>query len=158
MTSPAVHVMHILREPRAVVPSERRISHLGSVDKAFAPPGALTGASLLRWQGANLSVAVGPRLFRIQCAEVSHEQSASYPTFAMRWLTERLELACNAGPLNDNYLKLGNSHVAVENPRRLTNGPRQLVVDDRCRTELRGRQRVLAELGAAPTLALSRGQ
>lgn len=156
LTGQPLHVVHILRDPRAVVASERRTAHLASGNDSFAPPGASPVVSLLRWYGANLSVAVGSRALRLSRTEVTYDGLVRQPIATMRWLAERTDLEFDAASVNDASVSVGSGHIAVGNPQRLMRGRRELAVDDRWRTELVGRDRLVAETGAAPALALMR--
>jgi hypothetical protein len=149
----SLQAVHIVRDPRAVAASEQRTSHLSTGNDAFAPPGASAGKSLVRWYGANLSVAAATRALGIPTVTVGYEALVSRPEASMRQLIAALALNYDPSTIVGNQFDAGDTHVAVGNPRRLQAGRRELVVDDRWRTELVGRERWLAEVGSAPARA-----
>jgi hypothetical protein len=140
-----VRVVHLVRDPRAVMWSYR-------AGKLYIPP--MGGARVLGyWAAFNLaSELVGIRWSR-RYRRVRYEDLTTAPRPVLTDLLRWLGLPDPAPVDPYGRATLGVNHTVTGNPDRLRHGPVQVRADERWRTGLPPLTRTLVAAGMAPLLA-----
>lgn len=122
-----VDVVHLIRDPRAVVNSERRTATRTDVDPALLPPVRSALKSALLWSAANLAVRLhgsAAASYRV----LRYEDFAAAPDANLSALCIQLGLARPVRSIGQGTGGLG--HLAVGNPSRF-HGSAQPITEDR---------------------------
>lgn len=129
MPSMRTRVVHIVRDPRAVVFSESRSNrNAGTLAAEELPPQQSAIRSLVNWVAANL---LGVALFASDSTAtfLTYEQLASDLAGTSAFLATSLGLETGESPLS-------SGHIAVGNPARLLGSSRTVQIDDRWKHEM----------------------
>ncbi|MEV6864406.1 sulfotransferase [Streptosporangium subroseum] len=135
-----VHVVHVVRDPRAVAHSwHRRVERPedGRPMTSWSP-----ARTSLHWLTENLSLELLARS-GVPVTRVRYEDLLEAPANTLRRLTARIGLPPRLGFLADGEAKLSTAHTASGNPMRFTVGRIQLTRDDGWRTAAPSRHRHL---------------
>ena len=128
-------VVHLIRDPRAVVASTMRSRDVLRGNPGSLPPGGNLGMAITRWWWANCTAMVGARTTH-RALRLRYEDLIASPAARTREVCETAGIGFDATTLADSVLRPPTrSHAAVGNPRRgaeLT----PLTLDDRWRHEL----------------------
>jgi hypothetical protein len=137
------HVVHLVRDVRAIAYSWRR----SSIDGVTFGP-ARTSAS---WVISNMAAAsLHRRLGPASCTLVRYEDFIRAPRETLRSITEAIGMPEAPLPVTDgSTLRLGSSHTVAGNPSRFKDGVIELVPDEEWRTAISPRDRLLATLPGA---------
>ena len=151
-----VALVHLVRDPRAVVASSRRSRRVARGNAESLPPGAGTAAGTARWVRANLGTALAGRRVPV-CVTVTYEDLTADPLGTLRKLAEDLDLEVDPTTLDGGALHLaGPSHAAVGNPVRRAGAVRPLRPDLGWRSELPRTHAWLVRATTAPLDAVLR--
>ncbi|SDH20659.1 hypothetical protein SAMN05421505_112173 [Sinosporangium album] len=136
-----VHVVQVVRDPRAVAHSwHRRVARPedGTPMMRWAP-----ARTSLHWAAQNLSLELLARC-GVPVTRVRYEDLVEAPREAVGGLAATLGLPTGPGSLDfigDGRARLSVAHTASGNPMRFAVGPLPLTPDDRWRTSLVRRHR-----------------
>lgn len=129
-------LVHLVRDPRAVVTSARRSRGVLRGNTQSLPPGAGSLVGTLRWLSANSTVLLGSSLISNRI-RASYEDLTTYPIDVLSDITQTLGMEFNPQTLQNNCLTLPRvSHAAVGNPARLDGASRAIATDERWRRHL----------------------
>jgi hypothetical protein len=151
-----VFVLHVVRDPRAVAFSWRRIKD--SPDKRTGG-GRLRRVGLVRstlvWQFYNWVImryvrrAVGSSHF----AQLTYEQLAARPQETLDWVVGLLgETPAHRPEFRGNEVQVAPSHTASGNPNRFDAGRRVIRLDSEWETKMPARRKLAVSLLASPML------
>ncbi|SDQ48877.1 sulfotransferase [Thermostaphylospora chromogena] len=135
-----LHVLHVVRDPRAVAHSWRR--HVSRPEDGRPMTRWSPARTCLHWATQNLALellaARGARVTRVR-----YEDLLAAPRRTLAGLLLRFPVAAHLGFLTDRRAQLTTAHTASGNPIRFATGPIDLVPDDEWRTALPRSQRAL---------------
>src|SRR5579875_2891853 len=149
-----VYVLHIVRDPRAVAYSwSRAVPDPSKVTGRMGTVGPL--ASSARWTVWNGLIetmtrkAVCDRYLRVR-----YEDFAKEPAALVESVRGFMDLPKTRGPkfIDRHTVELSRDHTVSGNPGRFRSGPTRIELDDRWRTEMARRMRLLAMLPALPLM------
>lgn len=131
-----VRLLHLVRDPRAVVSSSRRSRGVKRHNRDSLPPGAGTLVATARWSQSNLgNLAISrwlPGTMLIRYEDLTHQ-----PTAVLEQLCTSLQIAYDPSTIDNASLVLdGPSHAAVGNPTRANGLVRPIQTDLRWKTEV----------------------
>ncbi|GAA3094072.1 sulfotransferase [Streptosporangium carneum] len=135
-----VHVVHVVRDPRAVAHSwDRRVVRPedGSPMTRWSP-----ARTSLHWVAQNLSLELLARR-GVPVTRVRYEDLLHAPADTLRGLLGRIGLPPRLDFLADGQARLSRTHTVSGNPMRFTVGTVGLVSDDAWRTAAPARHRRL---------------
>ena len=140
------HVVHLVRDPRAIAYSWRRRA---VDDVTFGP--ARTSMS---WVASNWAArTLGNDTVNSGYTFVRYEDFARDPGTILERLSRQIGVDGSSLPFVDaTTLHLDSNHTVAGNPSRFKRGNVQLVADDEWRLRMRTRDLILATLPAAPFL------
>jgi hypothetical protein len=138
------HVVHLVRDPRAIAYSWRR----KAVDGVTFGPARVS----MSWVASNLAVeALDGRVADSSYTFVRYEDFVRDPVGALELLSDRIGVGGSSLPFVDaRTLRLDANHTVAGNPSRFKRGDVQLVPDEEWRSKMSIRDYVLATLPAAP--------
>ncbi|WP_030911034.1 sulfotransferase [Streptosporangium amethystogenes] len=132
-----VHVVHVVRDPRAVAHSWRRRVERpedGRPMTHWSP-----SRTSLHWLSENLSLGLLARR-GIPVTQVRYEDLLGAPAETLRRLVAGIGLSCRLDFLSGNWAELSTAHTASGNPVRFTVGRTELTRDDSWRAAAGSRQ------------------
>jgi hypothetical protein len=137
-------LVHLVRDPRAVVASDLR-SKAPTYPPAEMPPGRPVGRSVIHWDLTNLLLAAARAATKGSL--VRYEELTRAPGEVL----DKLDLPPSVCPRPEGASPaIVNSHILVGNPVRHQKGPRPIVEDARWRSELPDGRRLLISVAALP--------
>jgi hypothetical protein len=140
------HVVHLVRDVRAIAYSWRR----SSIDDVTFGPVRTSGS----WVVSNIAVgALQARLGESGYTLVRYEDFIRDPGSTLREIVDAIGFHGAPLPLvGDSTLRIGPNHTVAGNPSRFTNGDIKLVPDEEWRRGMGVRDRVLSTLPGIPLL------
>lgn len=146
-------VVHIVRDPRAVVYSWRRVKPLPAETGRSAMGTRSQRRTLMRW----VENAVGAELLRRHVPAdrwlfVRYEDFAARPRETVRRILDLLEESAEPPFIADDTVSLGTNHNLSGNPNRFTTGPVRIVPDHEWRRRLSPRDRAVIGATTLPFL------
>ncbi len=147
------YVVHVVRDPRAVVHSWRRAKALPAATGRTAMPTKRSSKTVLRW----MENAAGSELLR-RNLDAERWLSISYEDFAERpraTVDRILDLIGEPGPapfVNDDTVLLGKNHNLSGNPSRFDTGEVRIVPDYRWMQDMPSRDQAAVTAATLPFL------
>ncbi len=140
------HIVHVVRDPRAVAYSWRR----RSVDQVTFGPARVS----MSWVAGNLAIAaLDDPSSDLTYSLVRYEEFIRHPKDALARILEQIGIGVSSIPLVDETrLWLDSNHTVAGNPSRFRRGEVRLVADDEWQTRMNARDRLLATIPAIPLL------
>ena len=140
------HVVHLVRDPRAVAYSWRR----SGIDGVTYGPTRIS----FKWMAGNLTIeALSNDTIDSSYTLVRYEDFVRNPMDTLEALSSQIGLRPSSLPFVDaNTIRMGANHTVAGNSNRFTSGDVRLEPDDEWRRRMRVRDRVLATLPAAGLL------
>ncbi|MBA2768251.1 MAG: hypothetical protein H0U35_03825 [Sporichthyaceae bacterium] len=141
-----VDVVHLIRDPRAVVNSERRSRARPGVDPALLPPVRPALKSALYWSAANIAIrryARSAASYRVVC----YEDFTATPDACLSLLSTGLGLARPRLIEQDTG---ASGHLAVGNPSRFRTSAQAITEDRSWQTQLPWADRALVTALSRP--------
>lgn len=132
-----VHVVHVVRDPRAVAHSWRRRVERpedGRPMTHWSP-----SRTSLHWLSENLSLGLLARR-GVPVTLVRYEDLLGAPADTLRRLVARIGLSCRLDFLSGSWAELSTAHTASGNPMRFATGRTELTRDDSWRAAAGSRQ------------------
>ncbi|MET8054176.1 MULTISPECIES: sulfotransferase [unclassified Streptosporangium] len=132
-----VHVVHVVRDPRAVAHSWRRRVERpedGRPMTHWSP-----SRTSLHWLSENLGLGLLARR-GVPVTRVRYEDLLGAPADTLRRLVARIGLSCRLDFLSGSWAELSTAHTASGNPIRFTVGRTELTRDDSWRAAAGSRQ------------------
>lgn len=115
-----VTVVHLVRDPRAVVASTVRSRGVERGNPDSLPPGAGPSIAIARWWWSNVMAGIGSRRATDKLL-VRYESFVSEPEAQTRAICGSLGIDFDPTTIEDRHLRVHSpSHAAVGNPRRGT--------------------------------------
>lgn len=146
-------VVHMVRDPRAVVYSWRRVKPLPAETGRSAMGTRSQRRTLMRW----VENAVGAELLRRHVPAdrwlfVRYEDFAARPRDTVRRILDLLGEPAEPSFVADDTVLLGTNHNLSGNPNRFTTGPVRIVPDHEWSRRLSSRDRAVIEATTLPFL------
>ncbi|MEV4895492.1 sulfotransferase [Nonomuraea sp. NPDC055795] len=126
-----VHVVHVVRDPRAVAHSWRRSVERPEDGRPMTRWGPIRTS--LHWTAQNLALDLLSRR-GVPLTRVRYEDLVADPRATLTGLASRLGLDPVFPHLDGSLATLGPAHTASGNPMRFTVGPVRLIRDDSWKT------------------------
>lgn len=147
-----LHVVHLVRDPRAVAHSWQRRKMRYDVPQPYEMLPHSPLASSAHWVSWNLLAEwLGPRAHSYQ--RVRYEDFVAHPAAVLRGIADGVGQDVDVGRVvSDQGLLLGTTHTVSGNPNRLARGPVPIHVDDDWIREQRLRDRLVAVAPASPLI------
>ena len=147
------YVVHMVRDPRAVVHSWRRVKPLPAATGRTAMGTRSQRRTLMRW----VENAVGAELLRRHVPAdrwlfVRYEDFAAEPRATVRRVLDLLGEPGDPPFTSDDTVVLGPNHTLSGNPNRFTTGPVRIVPDHEWSQRLSRRDRTMIEATTLPFL------
>lgn len=146
-----VDVVHLIRDPRAVVNAERRRDVQPDVDPALVPPVRAAPKSAAYWSAANLAVRSFGRQAR-SYQVLRYEDFAATPDACLARLSSDLGLGALAESIESGGRRAG--HLAVGNPSRFVRASQVIREDRSWQGELPWRDLAVVAVLSRPVYAL----
>lgn len=127
----AIHVVHVVRDPRGVAHSWRRTVRRPENGRPMTRWGPARTA--LHWTAQNLALDLLARRGG-DVTRVRYEDLVTAPHATLTSLAERLALPADLPFVTGSTVRLGTAHTASGNPMRFTVGPVDLALDDSWRS------------------------
>lgn len=142
------HVIHLVRDPRAVVYSWQRASVDASADGNYRN----AASAAARWVAHNIGAHVATSKYEVdRTTLVRYEDLLQDPRRIVRRLVQSVsDIDTDLGWLDDVRAVPLSRHMIGGNALRESKGPIQLASDDQWRTTLRNRSRVVVNVVALP--------
>ncbi|MFI6296064.1 hypothetical protein ACIBEJ_31025 [Nonomuraea sp. NPDC050790] len=144
-----VHVVHVVRDPRAVAHSWRRGVERPEDGRPMTRWGPVRTS--LHWTAQNLALELLARR-GVPVTRVRYEDLMGDPRATLGGLAVRLGLEAGLPYLEGSLARLSPAHTASGNPMRFTVGPISLARDDTWQTGLPPRHRHLVTALTAPLM------
>jgi hypothetical protein len=140
------HVVHLVRDPRAIAHSWRR----RSIDGVTFKPARAS----LSWLASNLAAgAFGEHVDEAGYTLIRYEDLIASPRATLQALSHDIGLDESQLPfVDERTLRLRANHTVAGNPSRFKQGNVSLAADEEWRTRMDARGRMLATAPAAPLL------
>ena len=152
-----LYVLHLLRDPRAVVHSWRRAKTYTVAGQTGTMGTRGLPATVRRWTTNSLTAeALRRRLPESRWLSMRYEDFAAHPRRAVETIMGLLQEPGEPPFLDDHTVALGPNHIVMGNPSRFTTGPVAIRSDQEWRQAMPGRERLLVAAMTAP-LALRYG-
>jgi hypothetical protein len=149
-----LYVLHLLRDPRAVVHSWRRAKTYTVEGRTVAMGTRGLPATVRRWTTNSMTAeALRRRLPGSRWLSLRYEDFAAHPRRAVDSIMELLQEPGRAPFLDDHTVALGPNHIVMGNPSRFTTGSVAIRSDQEWRRAMPGRERVLVAAMTAPLAA-----
>lgn len=147
------YVVHLVRDPRAVVHSWRRAKPLPASTGSAAMPRRGLPKTLMRWlENCSGAEYLRPHIDPHHWLAVRYEDFAAHPRATVQSILDMLEEDCEAPFTSDDTVVLGPNHYLSGNPSRFRTGPVRIVADSEWQTSLPRRQRLLVDVATLPFL------
>lgn len=149
-----VQMVHLVRDPRAVVASSRRSRGVKRHNVQSLPPGAGSLEGTVRWMKSNLaSMAIGRRV--PSTLVLTYERLTDDPAATLQRVCRGLNLERSPSAIVDHSLVLQEaSHAAVGNPVRQDGRVRRIRPDHRWQSELPLSHAYMIRLVTSPLRAI----
>ncbi|GAA2861862.1 sulfotransferase [Streptosporangium fragile] len=135
-----VHVVHVVRDPRAVAHSWHR--HVPRPEDGRPMTHWSPSRTSLHWMAENLSLELLARR-GVPVTRVRYEDLIEAPAATLRRLVARIGLPPRLDFLSGRVAEFSTAHTASGNPMRFALGPTELTGDDGWRTAASPRRRRL---------------
>jgi hypothetical protein len=147
------YVVHMVRDPRAVVHSWRRVKPLPAGTGRAAMGTRSQRRTVWRW----VENAAGAELLRRRVAPdrwlfLRYEDFAARPHEAVRRVLDLIEEPGEAPFVDDRTVLLGANHNLSGNPNRFTTGPVRIVPDQEWRVRMSARDQATIAAATLPFL------
>jgi hypothetical protein len=147
------YVLHLVRDPRAVVHSWRRTKTFtaGGSTRTMGSRGLLS--TVRRWTGSAFAAEIlRRRLPASRWMHLRYEDFAAEPAPAVDRVLDFLGERGRTPFLDDHTVLLHPSHIVAGNPSRFTTGQVSIRTDDRWRAEMPSRDQRLVEAMTLPLM------
>lgn len=146
-----LYVLHLLRDPRAVVHSWRRAKTYTVAGRTATMGTRGLPATVRRWTTNALTAeALRRRIPDSRWLTLRYEDFATHPRRAVDAIMELLQEPGRAPFIDDHTVTLGANHIVMGNPSRFTSGPVPIRSDQEWRRAMTGPERLLVAAMTAP--------
>ena len=149
-----LHVVHLVRDPRAVAYSWLRKKLMPDPETPeYIPQDSPTGTSM-RWAARNLGAELFWRRYPDRYLLLRYEDFVAQPQKALRRVLELVNEGSTPLPhVGEHEVQLGVNHNIWGNPNRFQTGPVRLRPDDEWVFKMRPRDKALVTLLTLPLIA-----
>jgi hypothetical protein len=145
------YVIHLVRDPRAVVHSWNRAKPLPAAAGRDAMAARRLSKTLMRWlENCSGAEYLRPHIDAERWLAVRYEDFARRPRATLGRIRNMLGERHDAPFTDEETVVLGSNHYLSGNPSRFRTGPVRIVPDDAWRTEMPRGQRAVVELATLP--------
>jgi hypothetical protein len=147
------YVVHLVRDPRAVVHSWNRAKPLPTATGAEAMPSRRVSKTLMRWlENCSGAEYLRPHIERRRWVGLRYEDFAARPRATIRLIGEMLGESVDAPFISDDTVLLSPNHYLSGNPSRFRTGAVRISPDSEWRRALPRRQRTIVASATLPFL------
>lgn len=152
LTDVDLHVIHLVRDPRAAAHSWNRRKPRDPRGSAYMPRFG-PAASSLHWLRRNAIIDLCLRRIRdVPYLRLRYEDLVADPRGAVRAIREFVGEPGDDGFTGDSTVRLGANHMIAGNPRRFETGETRIRPDKEWASAMPVRSRILATVPALPLL------
>lgn len=147
------YVLHIVRDPRAVVHSWRRAKTFTAAGETRTMGTRSLASTVRRWTGNSLwAEALRRRVPGTRWMHIRYEDLAAAPRAAIEEIVSFLGETGAAPFVDERTVLLGANHIVAGNPSRFTTGEVSIRNDDAWERQMPARDQRLVELMALPLM------